>query len=90
MTDAIWRWAISGSQGTWSSLQADNPDQGVDHLVTYKVEGLDSEAAADWLLFWDDTPGAVQPPNPVPLPPAVALGVAGLIGVIVLRPRFAG
>jgi hypothetical protein len=55
MTGKTWRWGRSrGRGGIHSSLPTENPD-GLDHLVTYKVDGLsDSRGHTVWLLFWED------------------------------------
>lgn len=54
MRGKTWRWGRSrGRGGIHSSLPSENPD-GLDHLVTYKVEGLDTRGYTVWLLCWED------------------------------------
>ncbi len=51
----LWQWARSGQGGTWYSGESSNSD-GLDHLVTYHVTGLNTTETV-WLLFWEDLPG---------------------------------
>jgi hypothetical protein len=55
MTGKTWRWGRSrGRGGIHSSVPAENPD-GLDHMVTYQVTGLNTEPGyTTWLLFWED------------------------------------
>lgn len=48
-----WRWARSGDGDTFSSRPSDNPGER-DHMVSYRVSGLDNGFAATWLLFFED------------------------------------
>ncbi len=48
-----WRWGRAGTGSTFSSRPSDNPD-GMDHMVSYKIEGLDNGFDATWLLFFED------------------------------------
>lgn len=48
-----WRWGRAGDGSTFSSRPSDNPD-GKDHMVTYKIEGLNNGFDASWLLFFED------------------------------------
>ena len=53
MRGLIWRWGRDrGGTGTHSSLPSENPD-GLDHLITYQIQGLDRPETT-WLLFWED------------------------------------
>jgi hypothetical protein len=49
------RWARGGDNGVFSSRISDNPD-GVDHMVTYRIDGLSdaSSGMLTWVLFWED------------------------------------
>lgn len=46
------RWARAGENRTFSSDPANNLDS-LDHLLTYRVEGLNN-GKLTWLLFWED------------------------------------
>jgi hypothetical protein len=52
LSGETWRWGRTGSSGTHSSLASDNFD-GRDHLVTYRIDGLDADGPV-WALFWED------------------------------------
>lgn len=56
LTGDLWRWVRrdGNNTNTWSSDWTLNYD-GMDHLVTYRVTGLDTNEAV-WLLFWEDLP----------------------------------
>jgi hypothetical protein len=47
-------WGIQPNGDTWWSRENQNSDA-VDHLVTYKINGL-GDAATVWALFWEDLP----------------------------------
>src|SRR5262249_38676730 len=49
----LWRWGRAGDGSTFSSRPSDNPDA-LDHMVTYRVDGLGNGYDATWLLFWED------------------------------------
>lgn len=93
------RWARSG--GIFGNVQtssiADNPDQ-QDHVITFRVTGLNNGAFNTWLLCWEDRntgqPDAdfdyndlVVEINAVPTPMAAGLGLVGLGGVVGVRRR---
>lgn len=92
---ATWRWARSGDNGVHSSNPSDNAD-GLDHMVTYRVSGLNN-GLTTWLLFfedknqsqnadWDYNDLAVEVTTAVPAPGAAA--IATLAGAMLLgRPR---
>jgi len=46
------RWGRDGTNGKHSSLNSDNLD-GLDHLATYKIDGLE-DGKTTWLLCWED------------------------------------
>jgi hypothetical protein len=46
------RWARGGDNGIFTSKDGDNKDD-LDHMVTYKIEGL-NDGTVTWLLFWED------------------------------------
>jgi hypothetical protein len=48
-------WVWLGTNGPWFSVAADNPD-GLDHMLTYQVSGLNDDTQR-WMLFWEDKPG---------------------------------
>lgn len=50
-----WQWIRSGMGGTWHSNPANNRD-GLDHMVTYQISGLD-DGYTTWLVFWEDLKG---------------------------------
>lgn len=100
-----WRWGRVGSWDPnanphWSTM-ADNPD-GFDHMVTYKVEGLQGVRPGEtvWLLFWEDVNGSqadwdyndlvievtASVPEPLTLL-AVTASVVGLGGYLRKRTR---
>lgn len=99
-----WRWGRAGDGSMFSSRDSDNPD-GKDHMVTYKVEGLNNGYDATWLLFFEDLRAnqnsdwdyndlvveinVVARGQVVPLPTAMNLGVAGLLGLASVRRRRA-
>jgi hypothetical protein len=62
MTGKTWRWGRSrGRGGTHSSMPSENADD-LDHMVTYKVDGLaNSRGYTVWLLFWEDLNFNPQP-----------------------------
>lgn len=57
LTNDTWRWVRRSAEGdtTYYSQEAANSD-GMDHMVTYRVTGLDN-GAAGWLLCFEDFPG---------------------------------
>lgn len=46
------RWARGGNNRVWSSRIADNSD-GLDHMVTYNIQGLNN-GFVTWLVMWED------------------------------------
>jgi hypothetical protein len=46
------RWARGGENRVLSSNPSDNQD-GLDHLITYRIDGL-GDGQLTWLLFWED------------------------------------
>ncbi|MFQ5591347.1 MAG: DUF4114 domain-containing protein [Phycisphaerae bacterium] len=91
-----WSWTRGGSgHGPWSSNPADNPD-GLDHMITYQID--DSSAQTVWWLFFEDLNSLGDKDYndlvvevravPIPVPGAVALGVAGFSGFALLRRRL--
>jgi hypothetical protein len=53
-----WRWGRSGKDDDLntnyhSSLDAENPDE-VNHMVTYRLDGVAAEDVGVWLTFWED------------------------------------
>ena len=63
LTDQTWVWGrrnADGSNQYYSEVER-NAD-GLDHMVTYRIDGLDT-AETVWLLFWEDLPGQYGPPG---------------------------
>jgi hypothetical protein len=56
LRDDTWRWVRrkQDNTNTWYSDPLWN-DDGMDHMVTYRVTGLDTDETV-WLLFWEDLP----------------------------------
>jgi len=56
LTGDTWRWVRRKQDGSnpWHSDRTWNHD-GLDHMVTYRVTGLDTSETV-WLLFWEDLP----------------------------------
>jgi hypothetical protein len=52
LTGKIWRWQRAGGNGPHSSLTLENADL-QDHMVTYRITGLD-DGKTTWLLFFED------------------------------------
>lgn len=100
MLGDTWRWSRSGDGQTWSSMSSDNSGQ--DHMVTYRISGMDGSDAV-WLLFWEDLAGlgdkdyndlvievnAAAPVAHAPVPTAVLLGMIGLASVAWVKKRYA-
>jgi hypothetical protein len=75
----------------FSSYANDNPDNGLDHMVTWRI--TNGAHAGDYIIAWEDLYYLgdrdyndlvlhVSGVNPVPIPAAVWLFVAGLIGLV--------
>lgn len=58
-----WVWGRRNTDGNkaWYSEPSRNSD-GLDHLVTYRIEGLDTPDTV-WMLMWEDLPGSYAPPG---------------------------
>jgi hypothetical protein len=58
-----WTWVRRNTDGTnaYYSEDARNPD-GLDHMVTYRMEGLDTDETV-WQVFWEDVPGPLDDPS---------------------------
>lgn len=90
---AEWRWARSlGANGPHTSKMSDN--DGRDHMVTYKVDGLGNGYLTTWLLFFEDRNSGdfdyndlVVEVRAVPTPLAGGLAATGLIGLAGMRRR---
>lgn len=54
MGDFLWGLNPS-SPDTWWSREVENTDGNIDHLITYKIDGL-GVAETVWALFWEDQP----------------------------------
>lgn len=50
-----WQWVRSGKGGQWNSDPSNNSD-GLDHMVTYQINGL-ADGYTTWLVFWEDLKG---------------------------------
>ncbi len=61
LSNEAWVWGRRDTDGTnpWYSDDERNRD-GLDHMVTYAVDGLDTEMTV-WLLFWEDLCGNYNP-----------------------------
>lgn len=57
-TGVPWNWVRSGTGSTYYSEEARNHDQ-LDHLVTYRITGLQTVDTV-WMLFWEDLPGPLH------------------------------
>ncbi len=57
LTGDTWRWTRSDANGSnsFSSDSSQNSD-GLDHMVTYEIIGLDRPGRT-WMLFWEDIAG---------------------------------
>ncbi|TVQ30633.1 MAG: DUF4114 domain-containing protein [Phycisphaeraceae bacterium] len=84
-----WRWGRDGGPTIHSSRADENPS-GADHMVTYRIEGLENGLLATWLLFWEDLPLGVSDRDfndlvveigVIPLPSAAGLAGLGLIAL---------
>ncbi len=97
-----WSWVRRDTDGTnaYYSQQSLNGD-GLDHMVTYQIQGMDTDETV-WLLFWEDLPGDYGPPGgsdrdfndlvveirSVPEPASLALIAIGL--PLIMRRRVKG
>jgi len=57
LSENLWTWVRRNTSGSnaWYSEPSYNSDD-LDHMVTYRIEGLDTNETV-WLLFWEDLPG---------------------------------
>jgi hypothetical protein len=53
---STWQWVRWGDGGMWYSDPANNPADGLDHMVTYQITGL-GDGFTTWLVFWEDLKG---------------------------------
>jgi len=53
-----WQWVRDGQGGKWYSDPDSNGD-GLDHMITYQITGLEDaeDGFTTWLLFWEDLAG---------------------------------
>ncbi len=93
-----WVWGRSKTNGrnTFYSDPATNSD-GIDHMVTYRITGLDTDETV-WLLFWEDLPAPrsdldyndlVVEVRAIPEPASAAIILLGSGGLVIrkrLRP----
>jgi hypothetical protein len=98
LSGETWVWGRSKTNGanTFYSNPAANSD-GIDHMVTYRITGLDTDASV-WLLFWEDLPSGrsdldyndlVVEVRTIPEPASAALILLGSGGLMLrkhLRP----
>ncbi|MBU0638170.1 MAG: DUF4114 domain-containing protein [Planctomycetes bacterium] len=88
-----WAWARGGSGKTWYSQDALNHD-GENHLVTYRIDGL-NDGVSRWILFWEDLNNLgdadyndlVVEVTAVPEPGAFVLAALGLAWIVSARRR---
>jgi len=90
-------WALKPSEAPlWTSLPSQN-DDGLDHMVTWKVV----DTPHTWVIAWEDLPADAGKfdadyndlvlevtVSPVPIPPAILLLGSGLVAMIGVRRRF--
>ncbi|MDX2114421.1 MAG: DUF4114 domain-containing protein [Planctomycetota bacterium] len=93
-----WRWGRSGDGSTFSSRASDNVD-GLDHMISFQITGLENGAASTWLLCfedlranqnpdWDYNDLVVEVSFSIPGPSTVGvMAGAGLLGVRRRRAR---
>jgi len=51
-------WGIQPNGDEWWSKMSNNSDGGMDHLITFFVEGVGEPDETVWLLFWEDLPSS--------------------------------
>jgi hypothetical protein len=102
LTNQIIRWARGGDNGIFTSMQTDNPD-GRDHMVTFRIDGLNNGVSTFLLMFEDKLPGQpvddfdyndlvvqiIASPVSVPEPGTASLLVFGTLGALAARRRRA-
>jgi len=94
-SSGTYRWTRSGQGQTYTSVPTDNSD-GRDHLVSYRISGLDNNNPQTTLLFWEDGNASrggdfdfndlvveVKAGSPllIPLPAAASSGMVGLLSL---------
>jgi hypothetical protein len=97
LTAETWSWVLEGTgcQGVFYSEPQRNSDRH-DHMVTYRIDGLDRDGAT-WLLFWEDEAGffglgsdrdfndLVVEVRTAPEPASVAMMILGGLVMLVRR-----
>jgi hypothetical protein len=100
LTSQIIRWARGGDNPLFTSLPTDNPD-GLDHMVTFRIDGLNNGVSTFLVMFEDKLPGQpvddfdyndlvvqiIASPVAVPEPASAGLLVFGTLGAMAARRR---
>jgi len=92
--DGDFLWGTQPNGEEWWSKMSLNENGGMDHLITFFIEGASLEDESVWLLFWEDLPSSgwdqdyqdfVVEVRAVPEPMTICL--FGLGGLALLRKR---
>ena len=92
--DGDFLWGIQPNSDEWWSKMSHNEDGGMDHLISFFIDGASLEDESVWLLFWEDLPSSgwdqdyqdfVIEIRAVPEPMTICL--FGLGGLALLRKR---
>ena len=92
--DGDFLWGIQPNSDEWWSKMSHNEDGGMDHLISFFIDGASVENESVWLLFWEDLPSSgwdqdsqdfVVEIRATPEPTTICL--FGLGGLALLRKR---
>lgn len=56
--DGDFLWGIQPNSDEWWSKMSHNEDGGMDHLISFFIDGASLEDESVWLLFWEDLPSS--------------------------------